>query len=572
MRSFFVFLLAAGVARAGVLIDSRVPYLFEGTVMANESVAFMGTVDAASLMYQADEILSVWSSDLKTEFVRDVDWTFDATTHRIKPTTATRIPYYTEAEYYPESGTVGGNVFDCNVPGRKYVLFGEGTTMHRKQVWVTYRHADAWSGPNPRNEAAAFAPLLDELQGYTGGNILFFGDSITAGGNSSGEVGFEPFVPGWPRQVFAAITNFTGNLRLKYVNTAVGGMTSHWGVSTVQENVVAYAPKFVAIAFGMNDGDATANYTNRIATIVRAVHAGCPDASVLLVSPMVPNAEATIFASKAALFPQYETALAGLVDDFHAQGFARIGLANVTTMHRAVLEKKRFRDMTGNNVNHCNDFSARIYRDTILAALGLSGPDAPCPKPHTLTPWFDGGIAAGWPTASSCFGGVWRNAEVGFLRDGALWVTNATEDLSFDADSRVSFSGDSVVIGLRAQMFALDELPPVPEGSATSIVAVDEFRTISYFVLVKASDGRKDWRRLPGAVVRPDGVSDVRIALRRDHGHLMAVFAIDDYMSRPYEIGEAPDVGTVSFSGFGSVNGLLAERGFASHGVILVVE
>ena len=23
--------------------------------------------------------------------------------------------------------------------------------------------------------------------------------------------------------------------------------------------------------------------------------------------------------------------------------------------------------MTGNNINHCNDFSARIYRDTILA-------------------------------------------------------------------------------------------------------------------------------------------------------------------------------------------------------------
>ncbi len=26
---------------------------------------------------------------------------------------------------------------------------------------------------------------------------------------------------------------------------------------------------------------------------------------------------------------------------------------------------------TGDNINHCNDFSARIYRDTILAAMGI---------------------------------------------------------------------------------------------------------------------------------------------------------------------------------------------------------
>ncbi len=45
-------------------------------------------------------------------------------------------------------------------------------------------------------------------------------------------------------------------------------------------------------------------------------------------------------------------------------------------MHAAVLARKRYRDMTGNNINHCNDFSARIYRDTILAAMGIL-PKAP---------------------------------------------------------------------------------------------------------------------------------------------------------------------------------------------------
>ena len=85
-------------------------------------------------------------------------------------------------------------------------------------------------------------------------------------------------------------------------------------------------------------------------------------------------------------------------------------------MHAAVLAKKRFRDMTGNNVNHCNDFSARIYRDTILAAIGLPKKPASDWKPRRtgkVRDWFDGGVAEGWPNAASTFGGDWRNPQDG---------------------------------------------------------------------------------------------------------------------------------------------------------------
>ena len=37
----------------------------------------------------------------------------------------------------------------------------------------------------------------------------------------------------------------------------------------------------------------------------------------------------------------------------------------------ALLEKKRFFDMTGNNVNHPNDFLASVYAQTILKILGV---------------------------------------------------------------------------------------------------------------------------------------------------------------------------------------------------------
>ena len=42
-------------------------------------------------------------------------------------------------------------------------------------------------------------------------------------------------------------------------------------------------------------------------------------------------------------------------------------LVPMTSMHSALMEKKRFYDMTGNNINHPCDFLARVYAQVILA-------------------------------------------------------------------------------------------------------------------------------------------------------------------------------------------------------------
>jgi hypothetical protein len=43
----------------------------------------------------------------------------------------------------------------------------------------------------------------------------------------------------------------------------------------------------------------------------------------------------------------------------------------MTDMHSALLQKKRLFAMTGNNVNHPNDFLASVYAQTILKILGV---------------------------------------------------------------------------------------------------------------------------------------------------------------------------------------------------------
>jgi hypothetical protein len=44
-------------------------------------------------------------------------------------------------------------------------------------------------------------------------------------------------------------------------------------------------------------------------------------------------------------------------------------VADMTTMHQDLLKRKAFIDMTGNNVNHTNDYLSRVYAQVILETM-----------------------------------------------------------------------------------------------------------------------------------------------------------------------------------------------------------
>ena len=561
-----VFTCASLAALAALAIDPRVPPLFTGNVMTNETVLFLGTDDAAPLMYRADEILSVKSFDLKTEYAEGVDWTFDRNSRTIRPTAGTRMPYYTDAEWYPESGN-----YACNLPGKSYVFFSEGSEISLHQVCVTYRHSDPWDGPAPRDDSAAFAPLLAAFASKVGGTALFYGDSITTGANSSGKIGFDPYIPGWPVQVHAEIVAATGNAGIQYVNTAVGGKNTQWGLDNVQERVISYAPDFVLIAFGMNDSMSAANYSTRIEATVNAIHSALPDTVVMLVPPMVPNPEATNYASRGALFAEYEQALFALANKFRAAGFARIGCANVNTLHAAVLARKRFRDMTGNNINHCNDFSARIYRDAILAAMGLpSIVNRPWTPRRTgaVKGWFDGGVAAGWPTAASMFGGSWRNPQDGTYAAGALACGGSQSTLDFVADRPVGTVEKNVTVSLQMEFLPLTEPPLVPADATAAVTAVWEGRATNYWVLARGQAGTNVWQRVSGSRAKAGVPVSVTIEFARDGFGTRVCYRMDDVESGWLEL---PGDGTVHGVGVcGNLHSLRGEyEDLSSRGLIL---
>ena len=46
-----------------------------------------------------------------------------------------------------------------------------------------------------------------------------------------------------------------------------------------------------------------------------------------------------------------------------------VAVMDVTSVHAALLERKSYRDMTGNNVNHPNDFLSRIYAQVAFSCF-----------------------------------------------------------------------------------------------------------------------------------------------------------------------------------------------------------
>jgi acyl-CoA thioesterase-1 len=97
-----------------------------------------------------------------------------------------------------------------------------------------------------------------------------------------------------------------------------------------------------------------------VAGIVSRVRTEAPHTEFILVAPMRPTANCDFV--ERTRFPQYRDALADLCGD-------GIALADMTALWTDALRRKAEIDLSGNGLNHPNDFGHRLYAQTILAML-----------------------------------------------------------------------------------------------------------------------------------------------------------------------------------------------------------
>lgn len=329
------------------------PY-WEGNTVYHESVMLLenedGSLPEIPLLYQAKEIICVRSSDLKTVYEEGKD--YQLVDGKLVIPEGSALPTVTQDFYYPAEESDTAMKKNKNY-GEGCIFFSEGDVMHSMQIAVTYTHEGTFTGQIPAYKGDQLPKTQAKLENGEILNICVYGDSISTGRNSTQVVSALPLASPWYQMFVDQLKEQYPDCGFSLKNPSVPGKKSDWGVEEAQISV-GYGPDLCIIGFGMNDGSAkmpAQEYKANIMTIMDTALSANPNCEFVLVATMMPNPEVGNFLGNQA---EYLPMLLELEQE-------GVVVMDMTTYHQALLEHKRYYDMSGNNVNHPNDFLARAY-------------------------------------------------------------------------------------------------------------------------------------------------------------------------------------------------------------------
>ena len=326
------------------MLEPRLWPFWKTSTMYDESVFFIGAKSAsstASLLFAPELVLSLHDARCETTFEEGRDYEV-----KQNGRTVMRLP---------------GSRMPCTAPEDvAHLVCADDDAFHQRQVEVTYTHAGGWDDPTGLRGDDAVPGTTRRLRAAEPVRVALTGDSISEGYNASGFIGVPPYQAAYGALVAAGLEQAYGS-PIELHNFAVAGWTSDHGLADV-ERVASANPQLVIIAYGMNDASyaAPAELAGNVSALIDQVRRTAPDAEFVIVSPMLPNPEAD--PRVMPRFPAYRDALARL----SGRG---VVLADVTTLWTQLLARKTYYDVTGNGLNHPNDFGHRLYAQVILAQL-----------------------------------------------------------------------------------------------------------------------------------------------------------------------------------------------------------
>ena len=330
-----------------------------GDTVKNESAMFVGS-DRVKLLYPARRVIRVCNEVTGEVWQENVDWSFDEKNNELIRLAGSRMPFMSieemalpdeQAIYYPEPGA-------NSVPGRiggGNVRFDAGSFFAEHQVEIDYEAAaDAVLVPGYGANAGKRLPAFRaKLSAGKNVRITALGDSITEGYNSGKFIGFAPYRKPWV-ELFAEDIARRFQLQCDLRNRGINGESSD--ASLRKPELLEGSSDLWIIAYGMNElGRAPQEYIATIREVISKISAADPAAEFLLVTPM-------------SGYDQWEytpvaktLAFAQALREFCDAAGENILCADVSSLWQAILQHKSFYDITGNGVNHPNDYSHTIY-------------------------------------------------------------------------------------------------------------------------------------------------------------------------------------------------------------------
>lgn len=383
--------------------------VWEGDTVYHETALFTPDKDTVKLLYPVDEIVSLRSYDLTTNYIEGYD--FEITEDgMIKRLEGGRIPVWANSLVKDEPSETGDN---WSRNDGKYVVLTGDQTYPKYAISVTYKHsttfAEGYTPETPESQYAYINNVMAKLEKGEEVNIVVYGDSISCGWSSSGmnpaikiydetntegnyitryNINVAPFAPTWIQMLEAKLKEMYPDATINFKNLSLGGKSAPWGAEKIAERLALWkdeegnqvVPDLILTGFGVNDCN---NYINRVnggstVTIEQEVAAfknnmkaivdnareatGNANMEALFYSPMFPNQNAIYWPAEVLL--AYENAMVELAADDN-----NIGVLKLSSIFNEIVKNKDAEDYLNTNLNHGNDFTARLYYTGILAAM-----------------------------------------------------------------------------------------------------------------------------------------------------------------------------------------------------------
>ena len=365
--------------------------IWEGDTVYHETALFTPDKDTVKLLYPVDSVVSLRSYDLTVNYIEGYDYEITAN-GMIKRLEGGRIPVW--ANSLVSNTDTGWKRTDG-----KYVVLTGDTTYPSFAISVTYKHTktfdDGYTPAAPASQTEKLQKTIKKLKNGEDVNIVIYGDSISCGWSSSGlnpdikiyddtntegnfksyNINVAPYAPTWIQMFETELKNRYPNANINIKNLSLGGKSSPWAAQNVEKRLALWkdkngkqvTPDLMLIGFGVNDSAGNVsvqNFKTNIQNIISTARrvSGNSDMEALMYSPMYPNQDAVLW--KATTLLSYEKVMEKIADaDENA------GLLKLSSIYDEIVKCKAPEDYLNTNLNHGNDFTARVYYTSIMAAM-----------------------------------------------------------------------------------------------------------------------------------------------------------------------------------------------------------
>ena len=309
------------------------------------------------LAFPAAEIIAIEAADGSQKFELGKDCQLSDDKLRLVWKAPTKIEAITSAQMFPPKDAPNSYRHRASNPEQN-MFYAPGKFFHQHDVEITYRREG--TGAAKAEVPRGLVRTLEKLRAGKPLRLGISGDSISTGLDASGTTQTAPNQPGYPELVATQLTSDFG-VKIELTNRSVPGWSIANGLKDL-DAMLASQPELLIVAYGMNDVGRRdpAWFAAQARTLEQRAREKIPEIEIIWVAPMLGHSEWVH--TPRAMFAAYRDELKKLVGP-HAD------LADLTEVWSIMLEHKHDLDLTGNGLNHPNDFGHRLYAQAILECL-----------------------------------------------------------------------------------------------------------------------------------------------------------------------------------------------------------